>query len=73
MQQAEREERGEDEADDGVFAQLACAALTNSMRGGGQDAGEEGADGEGQAEHVGAGDAGHDRSARARRPSATSP
>ena len=59
-EQAEPEEGGEDQADDGVLAQLG-ALVEEQHRRRREPAGEEGAEREGQAEHVGAGDAGHDR------------
>ena len=59
-QQAEREQRGEDEADHRILAQP--RVLLDEPHGERrQDAGEERADRERKAEDVGAGDAGHDR------------
>jgi hypothetical protein len=58
-EEAEAEERGEDETDDGVFLE-ARALIEEQHRAGGERPGEEGSDRERQAEHVGAGDAGDD-------------
>ena len=58
-EQAEAEEGGEDQADDGVVLEPGDR-LQREDRGGGEQPGDEGAGGEGEAEHVGAGDARHD-------------